>query len=275
MPSDYVVNVTDDGFGPGSSKRTNVVSFENGVFMSFSVMVSDYAATSLGRIYIDKSRSPKEMDFKFDRFEGKIVTTDRNEYDSCIYLANGSNFYSICVKAASKEIDVVGRFLTSIKLGGKPLLSKQNAVSNGAGEPIVLEKLKSSIQVVEALKRDVGKYRGTVTFEPLSAFKDCKSDWSIRPPLLISHIYPRNTLDFRDIQNGGEVKIKLQLMASGAVGDIIIYSDVDKAVLRSYAESARKARFVAASLNGVSIDACAMERSSFGITRSAGIIIVK
>lgn len=256
MPKDYLVNVEKIQ----DEEKKTIYSFANGVMMEFSYYRVQDAKSNLTRVYVDTAKKPVVMNFTIKKLVGKQIAYSDNGYRYQLFLASSDRYYQFEISTASKEKEEVALFLHSIKINGKRLIKSDKKLDGPLTETISTKSLKSSEQVIEALKRKSGKHTGTVTYEPLAAFKECKEDFNLRAPILLTSITltavsPDFSTGF-NIDKGGEVKIKLRLLADGQVGDIVIYSDADRRLLKTYAESARKAKFIPAESNQIPIDAC-------------------
>jgi hypothetical protein len=264
MPKDYLVNVEkiEDG------EKKIIYSFANGVMMEFSYYRSEDAKSNLSRIYVEATKNPMIMDFAIDKLAGKQIAYIDSGYRYKLFLASSDMYYLFEVSAASKDQKEIALFLQSIKINGKQFVKSDKNFDGLLTERISTKSLKSSEQVIDLLKRKTGKHAGAVTYEPLAAFRDCKEDLNLRPAILLTTIHPDFSGSFGDAAKGGELKIKMMLSADGQVGDIVIYSDADRRVLKTLAESARKAKFIPAERNGMPTDTCKVEWRSFGTQTS-------
>lgn len=269
MPKDYLVNVEKIQDG----EKKTIYSFANGVMMEFSYFRVQDAKLSLTRVHVEAARNPVIMDFALDKLAGKQIAYSDNGYRYKLFVASSDMYYLFEVSAASKDQKELALFMHSIKINGKQLVKSDKKFDGPSTEIISTKSLKSSERVIDALKRKTGKYTGTVTYEPLSAFKDCKEDFDARTAILLTAIKPDFSalLPSEDLK-AGDVKMKIMLLADGQVGDIVIYSDADRRILKTLAESARKAKFIPAESNGTPTDACKVAWSSFGVQVSRGVI---
>ena len=270
MPENYLVSTERTAY----TKTNSVAGFERGV--SFEVKISNRsdAKESLGRVMIDRSRNPSALDFELEGIPGKIVTYSDKGFEQSIYLASKKGYYVLQVSAGTKDAPDVGRFLRSIRVMGKPMVAASAAGVESEDETFSIDALQVSSEVKEALDRKVGKSDRKITFEPLSAFTPCRNDDAVRPAFVVS----QGELDISSIGRppvkSGDIRMNVQLLANGQVGDIVVFSDLDKSVLRAFADSARKARFVQAKSSGAPVDWCETMRQAFGVTTSTRIFTV-
>jgi len=262
FPQDYLVNIESKSIGG----KTTIIGFQNGVSMKMSFSKKYDSKENLGRIRVDNAKEPTVLNFKIGDIYGKSITYGKNEYRSNFYLASKNFFYIIEVSAQSKEKSEVTQFLQSIRLKDQPLIVADSNSKEPQAEVISAKSLKTSPQIIEVVKRKTEKIERKITFESLASFKEEPIDYSIRPAFLLDNIGPDPSANFTGVTKGGEVKIKLQLLSNGQVGDIIVFSDVDKSVLRGYANTAKNVKFIPAQKNGSPIDSYQTVWSYFGVT---------
>jgi hypothetical protein len=261
IPPNYLVNEETLPFG-------EMVTV-NGHFdeTSFYASISDQsnAKANLSRVDIDPSRNPVVLDFELDGVPGRSITYSDRGYEHKIYIATKKGYYYFRVASGSKDDPAVGRFLNSILVRGKPMYQGQAASveTNGATR---IEALKTSDAVKTALKAKRPKGNSTITFKPLSEFKPCEMDFSVRPAFVLSRLSASGIRPDMLRSNSGRIVFNLQLLATGRVGDIIVYSDLDKAVLRAFADSAKEIRFVPAVRSGTLVDQCETIALTFGVS---------
>ena len=258
MPKDYLVNIEKIQ----DEDKKIIYSFANGVMMEFSYYRVQDAKSNLAKIRAEAAKNPVTMDFAVGKLAGKQIVYSDDGYRYTLYIASSDMYYFFEVSAATKDQKEIALFLQSIKVNGKQLVkSDKNLDGPSAPETIFTKSLKPSERVTDALKRKLDKFTGKITYEPLTAFKDCKQDFDRRSAILLTEIKPDFSA-FSSDAKGGEVKIRLMLLADGQVADIVVYSDADRRILKSYAESARKAKFIPAESNGSPTDACKVVWSS-------------
>lgn len=269
MPAGYLVHTEADTY----VDRKTVYSFENGVNMVFSAADVKDAVGNLSRVKLEKERDPIEMNFRIGGFDGKYITYQKPNFQSTIYLAKKNTSYRIEISAASKDADEVIRVLRSIVVGGQRLATgdSQDAALT---DVVSLKSLKTSPALAEIMDGKSEKHAGKVSFEPLAAFTGCSSILPGRPAIVLTSVHADMNRGFLDVRKGGEIRIRLDLLKNGFVGDIIVYSDVDVRVLRSFTDSAKKLKFVPASRDGAPVDSCHVVRFTFGVEVSTSIVRV-
>jgi hypothetical protein len=268
FPQDYLVNNESNN----NNNKTTIIGFQNGVSIKMSFSKQTNSKENLGRIRVDKTKEPTVLDFKVNDFFGKSITYSKNEYRSNFFLASKNFYYIIEVSAQSKEKSEVTQFLQSIRLKDQPLIVADSNINEPNAEVISAKSLKTSPQIIEVLKRKTEKAERKISFESLTNFKEEAIDYTMRPAFLLANIGPELTANFNGVTKGGEVKVRLQLLSNGQVGDIIVFSDVDKSVLRSYANAAKNVKFIPAQKNGTPIDSYQTVWSYFGVSVTTQIL---
>lgn len=267
VPAEYLVAEERAQF----AKTKTVSAFEGGVNFEISASDLENSRGNLGRIMVDGSRKPSVLDFELDGVFGKMVAYSDHGYHQTIYLSAKKGYYVLHITAASKDAPEVGRFLRSIRIKGKPIVDAASGPAETEAGTIGLDSLKVSPEVKEALDRKAGRSDRKITFEPLSAYRPCRNDMSARPAFIVAEAAPEIGSMRPTAAGSGELRMNIQMLASGQVGDIVVFSDLEKNVLRAFAEAAAKTRFIPAKLNGVAVDHCETLKRGFGVTRGTRI----
>ncbi|MBX7053721.1 MAG: energy transducer TonB [Pyrinomonadaceae bacterium] len=270
MPSGYLVHTESDKY----SDRKSIYAFENGVNMVFSAADVSDAVGNLSRVKPEAKREPAIMDFRIGGFDGKYITYQKPDFQTTIFLARKNTSYRIEVSAASKDAEEVVRFLRSIVVGGQRLATGDSPDAASA-EVTSLRSLKTSPAIADAIEQKTDRFAGKVSYEPLGAFRGCEPVLPARPAIVLGRVQADLNRGFPDVRQGGEIRFRLDLLKNGGVGDIIVYSDVDVRMLKTFAESAKKLKFMPALKDGVAVDSCYVARLTFGVEVSSSIITVK
>lgn len=270
MPAGYLVHIESDKY----VDRKTIYAFENGVNMVFSAADVIDAVGNLSRVKPEAEREPAVMDFRIGGFAGKYITYQKPEFQTTIFFARKNTSYRIEVSAASKNAQEVVRFLRSIVFGGQRLVTGDSTDAASA-DVTSLRSLKQSPSITDALEQKTEKYAGQIVFEPLAGFRGCEPVLPTRPAIVLGRVEADMNRGLLDVRKGGEIRFRLDLLKNGSVGDIIVYSDVDVRVLKSFTDSAKKLKFVPASKDGVAVDSCHVVRFTFGVEVSGSIITIK
>jgi len=257
VPSDYLVNVKKASIPTGvpgigsfiSNTSREVFAYENGVTISVDFSEQSWAKANLARIQFDSDRSPLVSEFKIQGVFGKIVIYQGKAYENKLFIATDDAYYIVSVSGKSKNDPAVVRFLTSIRIKGESLFKGGNIPVNE--KVISAKQLKSSPEIVEALKIKAAKMDRKVTLTSLAEFKRVENEAGVRPAFVVSIPRPEYA---GEISKPGSYKVQVKLLANGQVGDILVATDLGEGFAKSYAEAAKNVKFLPAEKNGVPVD---------------------
>lgn len=234
-----------------------IIGFQNGVLMRLVVFKDNDAKKRLKNF---QARFDENIyEFNKDNLNGKIWLSkaESKDFFERIYLASDKNYYIITVNALNKDINEVNKFVLSINLNGKPLLTSTQE-KNTVEQSISISTLQTSPDILEALNRKLDKTQINVMFKRWAEQPD-KTDYTdySRPVIILEK--PRPT--YRPSHNpqatgffNFPTKLKITFLANGQIGDIVGYSDKDTAYVSSCVEAARKIKFIPAQINGKNVD---------------------
>ena len=203
-----------------------------------------------------RSRKPggpeKYNTFTNGDFEGDFVVTDEEMYSITLYLASKFAFYTISASAPTSSDGTLVRFLSSIRLGDKPLSKRNTVVDDGVPE-VQLVDLKSSSEVVLALERKEPS-KVPVEYVPAATSSETtensKADYSL--PLLVLRQQKAHYTDEARIRSvDAVVKLRIKLGANGVVESIIVVGKQDLYGLTNEAiKAARQIKFLPPEIDG-------------------------
>jgi hypothetical protein len=238
-------------------QRYRVIGFQNGVKMELTVYKTNSPKTRLKELAF--MQGMRVTNFTTNGFTGKKTTSVEFSkiYFESVYLASEEYYYFLHVRSRTSDKAELKRFLYSLTLGGKQLFVQTEKL-NLPEETVALDTLQTSAEVTEAYARKSGKKNGKVTYEADSPdIVEGDDETLSRPPLVLV----RPKLEFKPPLNGNTrdgfliVKLKINFLANGEIGDIIVYSDSKGDFARACVEAAQKMKFVPAQLNGKNVDA--------------------
>lgn len=267
LPADFFVRVLTYDNGKRTFVKKDLNGFQNAVRISVAITSGLDPQEAKNRVS-EEGSVESSADFEMPGgVKGRFFANLSNGYHAVILLAHENSLFRAELWAASKDQSEVGRFIRSLTAMGKSLFTAKSEADDSSAKIISWNELVPSAQVEEAFKRKSPPFRGKVAFFALAEKKDCEIDLSVRPALAVSLINPTGNyvpgippkpdLFSRNVSNGGgPIYMRFLLRSNGQVGDIDIYSDVDRRVLEAYAESAKTLKFVPASKDGINVDAC-------------------
>lgn len=261
FPPNFLVDAETHDY----NQRQRIVGFQNGVKMELVIYKESNPKQRLGLMRNEKAEWLSMTNFTVKQFSGRNLIYRKNRYVNSLYLASDDFYYSISISASSEQKPEVSRFLLSIKLNNKPLITTAaNKTETGAGaaaaESVSVTTLKTSPEVFEALNRKIEKTKGKIDYEleTNSAEKELPvQDDEIRPAIILVRERPnfRMSLSGRNFEDQkSKVKIRTRLLANGQIGDMIVYSNADREIISSCIEAVRKSKFIPAGKNNQPID---------------------
>jgi hypothetical protein len=275
VPPDFIVTEESERL----YEQKTVWAFTDGVRIEVGVSkdLHTRARAKLPNVRIDNDRDPKVLDFEFEGIPGKYITFKKGGWESRIYFASGDWYYRVEIAGDKADSQTVIRFLDSIRIKGKQFLAAAAGTWPEPDTTLLFDSLEESPEIKKVKKQKAPPFGGTVQYRPLAEFKPCPADAQVRPAVLASSLKPEMSFRIRDIRNAesGEVRVQYELRADGSVGDVRIFSDVDRSVLRGYAEGAKRLRFLPATKAGVPVDFCDTMWSAFGVTTSTRMFTIK
>lgn len=271
VPKDYLVNIKNYISG----KETNIIGFQNGVTIEVSFYKDSQAKQRIKRPRPADFRKPVIKEYSKDNFLIRSLSYQQENYDTHFYFASKNYFYIIEARAATGDKPELTRFLRSIKLNGQQIFTVASPITYPAEEVLTLQKLENSEQVVKVLEAKTVKRDREIKFESLAAYTEEKEDNDLRKAILLTDMKPTTPPLSRilngTLPKGGEFRIKMQLLASGQVGDITVYTNADISEARRFADAAKSLKFIPASKNGVPVDSFQTTSMWTGVFLSPGI----
>ena len=272
FPPTNIIDAEKRDFG----QRLKIVAFENSVEMTIVFTKEGGAKERIGRMFdSDKSRSEtfKIGDFVIRKSEPPVK--NGKSFMTSLAIAKDDNFYSLTVNAKTGDELEFARFLYSIRLDGKPLI-KQNADNIPPERTVAVRELKTSPEIVEAFARKTGKNKGKITYE-LARIDDDDSKTSdlTHRAILVERSYPRFPSPFQPGMTTGsiDIKLKVQFLADGQIGDIVVQSEADKMFVNAVIDAVRKTKFVPARKDGKYVDSTLTINYAMRMETSAPILI--
>lgn len=240
MPKSSLVHVEDMQM----YKRTSLYGFDRGVSVRFS-----QTKTSKARDWL-RARGPKiddsvvESDFTIEGVGVRTRITADDVYRMTIVAASDSRYYVLTISGADKDDPAIAYVLSSVRIKGTPIAKWNETTLNDQTTPVQLDSLRTSPEITDAIKAKRPKWNGKVTYARLAEYKKPDRYKSIREPVELTSVRP----NFRPslAEKGGVIRVRVALNADGTVGDMTIFSDVDRSILAAYAAAVRELRFLPA-----------------------------
>ena len=250
FPADSLVNnektktVTNQIFG-----------YKNGVAMSLKVWGKQFNKSTLKRSITIGVKN--RQDFKVGRYIISQTTTvpGAENYTQSYVIVSKNEYYTIAVTAKSADDQTVALFLKSMKLEGKPLFKQTS--EDFTERTISVEKMKTSTEIFDALNRKTSKMKRKITYDiQIGGSEEINDSRNFSRPAIIV-LQPRAKLSniFKKGYTALDVSIRLELLASGQVGDItVVKADSEKLAKTCCVNVVKDVKFVPAQIDGKNVD---------------------
>jgi hypothetical protein len=260
MPPGGVIDAEKRQFG----QKLRIVAFQNGVETELRI----YKGDDLKKLQVNGTSGTYTApdlkvlgDFSVSRFERSTPAKFHNDF----WIYKKGTLYFLKAVARKEGEKEATRFLTSVVLQGKPLFV-QSGNSAPSEERVSISTLKTSPEVIEAFERKLQKNNIKVTYEAGITEIDEFEGWTRKVVIL-----EQPTPSFNQgLARGsvGEVKLKINFLANGQIGDIVVMSISNKEFINACLAAARKIRFIPAQINGKNVDAAVIVDYAAGFSRT-------
>lgn len=263
LPKDFLVD-NEDG-------KYRAYAYHNQVTINIEIENTGRAKQRLNQMrQYNGSTDNKITSFAVRDFVGDVYEYNDGEAFS-IYIASSKNFYRISASAKDKKNPVFETFLFSIELDGNPLFKQKNIEDTNEMEEIVISSLKTSPIILAALKRDdLPKPKVFYAEDDLDKNKkdtdeNKKANEKIYlRPMIILRKPPASYNDHtRNSMAQGTVKLKIVFQGNGQIGKITVLGKIDKGLIESSVNAARKIKFLPAETDGQPVDVTMLVQYSF------------
>lgn len=269
IPEGFLVNAEKDE----TTRMCLIYGFAKNA--SFSITISkDQNARLIFHPPIPVPQDDSEP-FKVNGIDGKKLCVIGEKTASCfVHLGSNKYHYFFQISATESGSDLAAAFLTSILAGGKQIIKGANIAGD---QTVKIDQLITSPEIKEALLRDPGKTELAFTQKPMAELQSEKKDPlqdGARPAIVLERPFPKEMIsDALKPDTGGKKEgrviavdgpassvpgrgfiARVKLLASGEIGDVIIFSDEKPDVVRKYAPAINKIKFVPAHMDGKAID---------------------
>ena len=195
------------------------------------------------------------QDFKVGKYTGRKVTLDRDELlGTLVAMAVGAKIVTVTAYAAETDRAIYERFIRSLTLDGQKLFGVDSDEIVYAQTRVALSDLQTSpeITVALAVRRSRIRFSGA---RPLSDFVSEPKPSSTMTRHLIILRQPRKFPYLPPHQKfNGTIKAKVVFQKDNTIGDIVIYGDAPKQMLKKIFAEIQEIKFLPAQIDGRNID---------------------
>jgi hypothetical protein len=250
LPPNAIIDAEERQYG----QKFRLVAFQNGVAME--LQVTKNSVKNLPKMLEQNGKNKVSVFTVGDFSIMKMESGPSSKFNSKFWITKKDTRYFLRLTAKTGQEKEVSRFLYSIRLQGKPLFVQKEKV-DFPEETYSLSSLKTSPEVIEAFGRKLVKNKINVAYEISSEEDDdIEIDGLTRKLIVLERPYPNITPSFG---RNGEIesffaKLKINFLANGQIGDIVVLSTGNKEFTKACLEAAQKIRFVPAQINGKTAD---------------------
>ncbi len=270
LPPGGITDAEERDYG----QKLKYVAFRNGVQMELNIIKDETRVKNrlIGLQQSVKKNLTLSHSGGFSILKYDSAASDQT-FGNSIWIAKKDTMYILKVEAPSIQAAEVARFLYSINIQGKPLIV-QKEKTNFPEETVSVSALKTSPEVTEAFSRKPEKNNSKTIYEVSSDDLNAVETAGLsRKAVILDRPAPRPNPGM--MRGGGSsgsfvLKLKVNLLANGQIGDITVLSVVNKEFTQACLEATRKIRFVPAQKDGQNVDSVQLIDYTFQIFAMPG-----
>ena len=241
-------------------EKPKIIGNQKSVTMSLGVFQLQQVTKAKNFLwYFVGQDTPKEkyQDFRVGEFTCRktIFDTEKNLAMSVV-IAVKNKIFLISASAKNEDEKIYEKFLTSLMLNGKLLFKSQTSEPLDALQSVLISTLQTSPEILEALNQKQVKSEIKIVKSTLTEQEENKAEQNFSRPLIILRQPDFEFIDVASKNNySGLVKLKINFLASGKVGDIFVVSDSPTGITKLAIKAAQKIKFLPAEIDGKKVDA--------------------
>lgn len=242
-----------------SFQKPKIIGNRNSVSMSLSVFQFRQVSNAKNYLWVFVGRdTPKEnyQDFQVGDFVGRKTSFDtETTLAMTIAIAVKNKVFLINVSARNEDEKIYEKFVMSLMLNGTPLFKSKAFDASDAQKSVFISTLQTSPEILASLNQKQEKSEIKVVKSALAQPEENKAEENFSRPLIILRQSYSEFIDVASRNNySGLVKLKINFLASGKVGDIYVVSDSPNGITELAIKAAQKIRFLPAEIEGKKVD---------------------
>ena len=250
-----------------TTEKPSIIGRQNSVSMDlkiFSLRQVSGAKDYLWRYVSFSSQNIPYQDFKIGNFVGRVCTLDKdNRLGTFIAVAIENKIIIVSAHSKKEDKEIYEKFLQSLKLNDNALFKADSAIAEQVENNISISDLQTSPEILQALnqKTEKRKFKPNQTQDNLKIDKDIEFSRPLiilRQPRKSTYLQPREKFN-------GIVKVKVEFLSNGEIGDISILSDAPKSLLKKLFAEIQEIKFLPAEVNGEKINLVRLMEYHFNI----------
>lgn len=255
VPSDYVIAKVSRGWTIVSDKAEGSVQVEK--------MEMDNPRGYVKDLYFFKADDQKNnKEFSIGEFLIRTVNVDKDQLRSFnVYAGSKRNYYFITVKILSGKEELITSLKNSLRFEGQPIIENSADRKNANGKSLVVDNLKSSPIVEDALKKkcptEIGYGYESTKSDDNSKDLDDKSN-------LLRYSRWAVLLDMPRIESpssgpsNGTIRLRVLLGSNGCVSGAMVVKTPSKEAASNAVRAASQIKFLPAVIDGKPADSFKM-----------------
>lgn len=238
------------------TEKPNLMGYQNSVSMHLKIyqlrQVSE-AKNYLWRYTQFASPDTSFQDFKIESFVGRVFTLDKDEtLGTHIVMAKGNKIITVTAYSKKEDKEIYEKFLQSLKVEGNALFKSTSASPEQIENKISIANLQTSSEILEALngkteKRDFKEFQKQDNLVIEKGLKFSRPLVILRLPRKFPYLQPGEKFN-------GVVKVKVEFLSDGKIGNIAILSEAPKPLLRKLFVEIQEIKFLPAEVDGKKIN---------------------
>jgi hypothetical protein len=253
-----------------SFEKPRIIGNQNSVRMSLSVFQLRQVSNAKNYLWYFVGRDTtkdKYQDFQVADFVGRKTTFDTDKtLAMSVAIAIKNKVFLINASAKNEDEKIYEKFLTYLTLNGKPLFTNQTSKSPDLKQGIFISTLQTSPEILEVLNQKQEKSEIKVVKGTLSQQDENTGERNFSRPLIILRKPDFEFIDVASRNNySGLVKLKVNFLANGKIGDIVVVSDSEKGITELAIKAAQKIKFLPAEIDGKKVDAIRAVEYGFNV----------
>lgn len=217
--------------------------------------------------FMNRNELGKFKFFEIGEFIGSLNTTthdDPKRKNYAIDFAANRGLNSVSISSSDVNNNDVQRLLQSITLGNKGLFNG-NSASSVSRKTISVTSLQTSPTIREALARKDSKQRTLVKTSHDVSTDSGQADNYDGSFLIVRKARANFTNGARLRKVSGVVKLRVEFLATGMIGEIRLASSLDRGLDNSAFEAAKKIKFLPETINGKAVTIVKFIQYSFTV----------
>ena len=229
-------------------------AFSNGAHFSVTQTKIEDPKRAVKGISLTGPKGTTTQTYKFgDYLVRRLDSRTKNGIETKLYAGSSNAYFYIATAARNEENPAISKFLKSIKLGGAHLLPTSDLPLTTNKKASILDELQVSSEVRVALNRP-DNTTSKIKFEEIKDELSVNYDSFSRFLIILSKPRPGYTDVARMNQVQGTIRANVEFLKSGDIGNIIVDRRLGSGLPQNVATAIKGIKFIAAEINGKSVD---------------------